>query len=706
MVDRSNFAVRWVARGCTAALVMCVALSAGLACGGSSGSGGSSTSSTSSGTGSSPTTGTQASTVNQDHWDTALAALSSPYQRPSNEFSDPALRGWSELLRRAWPAFQLVIGPPLEQAIRTQLTGLTASNGAVVTSIRTLTLDIGAAPGLSSPDPSSVSLDVPAAPGAWGVTATLDVQVPIQTQVLGIPISTVIAGDLTAEIRNLRFVSDVVFDLTDPANPKPVGAVSPRVTFQLVLSSNTPLIQGLTGTLTQVLDPVIRAGLAVGGIYIQQQLTGMLQGVGGQTWGLGGPGIQPVQNPVNLEALALQVSDEIVATHTPFGTVVDAVFDQPTYGSGNVVRYGGYGDSAIWTGHYLMAEALRFDVTGDPRARAAAEKVFEGLRKSIDVSAYDGQLSRCVIPVSSPQITSIQNGLDYSVGLVDGIAYGCEGNISRDQYLGCVMGMVQSFLRVPSLRDRARVLINRMIDYLNRNEWIAYQHDGVTPARGLFAQTPHVVWAMIKAANLVDPNRWGGLHAQYRGLSEIGWFTAWASNFEVHSSYYKFNLGHATAVIQASCETDPTLYRDYVRTLETTRDAVGHHMNGWFDSVYAFLVPARAQIFGPVVESELQHWALRSRRRQPVDLTNDPAIIAVPYTSSLLSTNSVAGATSGAQTIQVALHPIPIEKRGYTDFVWQRGPFGLTGHGNPTHQTPGVDLVLPYWLGRSYGFLP
>ncbi|MHC4829931.1 MAG: hypothetical protein ACYTFT_06195, partial [Planctomycetota bacterium] len=182
-------------------------------------------------------------------------------------------------------------------------------------------------------------------------------------------------------------------------------------------------------------------------------------------------------------------------------------------------------------------------------------------------------------------------------------------------------------------------------------------------------------------------------------------FSAWAGNLDVMSGYFKYNLAHATAVIQASAETDPSIYRDYVRTIETTRITVGHHNNAWFDSVYAFLVPAKAQPFGQLVEMELQRWTLRTRRRQTTDFRNDPTIAKGNYSTTPVGSNSGTGALGGSQTKIVALFPLPIEKRAHTDYLWQRDPFTLHKFGDPRRQPPAVDLVLPYWLGRSYGFV-
>ena len=38
-----------------------------------------------------------------------------------------------------------------------------------------------------------------------------------------------------------------------------------------------------------------------------------------------------------------------------------------------------------------------------------------------------------------------------------------------------------------------------------------------------------------------------------------------------------------------------------------------------------------------------------------------------------------------------------------TDFLWQRGPWQLSGGGAGLTETAGVDYILPYWMARYYG---
>src|SRR5579871_5632659 len=58
---------------------------------------------------------------------------------------------------------------------------------------------------------------------------------------------------------------------------------------------------------------------------------------------------------------ALAISANIQARHMPFGTILDPVFASPA--SNDITAYTHCGDSALWTGAYLAAEAFRYKVT-------------------------------------------------------------------------------------------------------------------------------------------------------------------------------------------------------------------------------------------------------------------------------------------------------------------------------------------------------
>jgi hypothetical protein len=61
------------------------------------------------------------------------------------------------------------------------------------------------------------------------------------------------------------------------------------------------------------------------------------------------------------EVDALAISRTIQERHFPHFTLLDPIFDGPA--SNQIVSYTRCGDSAIWTGHYLAAEAFRYAAT-------------------------------------------------------------------------------------------------------------------------------------------------------------------------------------------------------------------------------------------------------------------------------------------------------------------------------------------------------
>src|SRR5688500_7159822 len=102
----------------------------------------------------------------------------------------------------------------------------------------------------------------------------------------------------------------------------------------------------------------------------------------------------------SFETRALEISRIIQQRHLPFGTVLSPVHASPE--SAQIVGYSRCGDSAIWTGHYLAAEAFRYAVTRSPEALAAARLALRGIHSLVAVTGQDRLLARCVLRADSP----------------------------------------------------------------------------------------------------------------------------------------------------------------------------------------------------------------------------------------------------------------------------------------------------------------
>ncbi len=51
-----------------------------------------------------------------------------------------------------------------------------------------------------------------------------------------------------------------------------------------------------------------------------------------------------------------------------------------------------------------------------------------------------------------------------------------------------------------------------------------------------------------------------------------------------------------------------------------------------------------------------------------------------------------------------ATEPLPVEQRRHSDFIWQRNPYAI-GQSAGHEQSPGLDLIEPYWIARHTGAL-
>jgi hypothetical protein len=87
------------------------------------------------------------------------------------------------------------------------------------------------------------------------------------------------------------------------------------------------------------------------------------------------------------EADALAILANIQARHLPFGTILDPIF--ASAGSDQIVGYTRCGDSAIWTGNYLAAEAFRYNVTQAPDALLHVKSAIAGIQSLADVTGIN-----------------------------------------------------------------------------------------------------------------------------------------------------------------------------------------------------------------------------------------------------------------------------------------------------------------------------
>src|ERR1700694_4626532 len=103
------------------------------------------------------------------------------------------------------------------------------------------------------------------------------------------------------------------------------------------------------------------------------------------------------------EGDALAILANIKARHLPYGAILDPIFTLTD--SDQIADYTRCGDSALWTGHYLAAEAFRYKGTQAPDALSNLMASISSLKALIDVTGTN-LLARCMVPANSPYAAS------------------------------------------------------------------------------------------------------------------------------------------------------------------------------------------------------------------------------------------------------------------------------------------------------------
>jgi uncharacterized protein (TIGR03437 family) len=365
------------------------------------------------------------------------------------------------------------------------------------------------------------------------------------------------------------------------------------------------------------------------------------------------------------EADALAISAKIQARFLPFGTILEPTYASAT--SNQIVDYTDCGDSALWTGAYLAAEAFRYNVTQSADALNNVRIALAGLKALIDVTG-DNRLARCMAMANSPYAASISSQ-ESSNRIKQNPPWIWVDNTSRDQVVGAFFGLGAAFDLVNDAAVRSGIsdVATRLLGFIAGHQWSP--NDDIS---NTFVLRPEELQMLLDVARHVNPSN------KVSGPLLVPPIDAGAA-FDVlsNSSYFKFNLDFMSFYNLVRLGNDSS----YLKAYQIVRNHTASHQNAFFDMIdRALQGPNSAR--DAEANMLLDQWLLRPVRDPHVDLTN-----TVPVCGS------------------EACIPVPVPLRTPTDFLWQRDPFQLTGGASSTIESPGIDYILPYWMGRYYGLI-
>jgi uncharacterized protein (TIGR03437 family) len=364
------------------------------------------------------------------------------------------------------------------------------------------------------------------------------------------------------------------------------------------------------------------------------------------------------------EADAVAISAGIQARHMPFGTILDPMYASPT--SNQIVGYTRCGDSALWTGAYLAAEAFRYKVTGSADAFNNVKTALAGLKGLADVTG-DNRLARCMVLANSPYAAGIESEEAANKIYPNGQWIWVD-NTSRDQVVGAFFGLGVAYDVVDDAGVKSDIadLTTRLIGFIAQHQWSP--NDDIS---NTFVVRPEELQMLVQVARYVNPSN------SINGPSLLPVEAGVAVDVKSNSSYFKFNLDYMSFYNLVRLQNNS----DNQAAYQIVRNYTASHQNAFFDIVDAALEAANASRDAEM-RSLLDQWLQRPKRETYVDLSRTVAVC-------------------GSEACQ----PIPVPLRPTLEFLWQIDPFQLAGGGDGTVEGSGIDYILPYWMGRYYGVI-
>jgi hypothetical protein len=395
-----------------------------------------------------------------------------------------------------------------------------------------------------------------------------------------------------------------------------------------------------------------------------------------------------------LHAKAEKYLDYYKRYHLPHGLNADVWWTD--YDRSQVYRLEGLGDSAAWTGHYLAALALRYHLTRDPETRSDILAVLDKFDLLTVVSGREGYIARYAGPATDAGYQGY-----YSVygrgedpdrpGLGKRAYRGVEpytdmvwlGYSSRDTYDGVNFGLATTLAYVDDaeIRGRIKSIVERVADRLIPDDWSIPDGKGHTTRA-----TPWYKMAWMRTILTVNPEKYDQLMEEYEESCETLSRSRRVSN-KWYREYFANNLRFIRTFALCALEEDPARKKMLADALEWMYGAVADHLNAQFAAIYLAgtgnedSLGARAVLQGMLVDYPDPPKFFRA-----IDHRNDPAIEARDdaYTRYAL----------------LAREQIP------DDFIWQRSPCLRHGKQDLPYELPGIDVFLPYWMGRVAGVIP
>lgn len=383
-------------------------------------------------------------------------------------------------------------------------------------------------------------------------------------------------------------------------------------------------------------------------------------------------------------------------------------------------------NDGTWTAMYMAMESLRWAVTKDPEAREHALAAYETLELFERVTPIDGFFARTIIPATQTHMADANHVMtpeEYAERRVrdprtkrvderwrlsaDG-KWRWKGDTSSDEMAGQMFGYYFFYELAATEEERVRIRkhVATIMDYIIEGGYTIRDLDGIHTRWG--------VWAPESVKN--DPDwRVEGVNKTFEILSYLKASYHITGDEKYQREYIKLIEEHGYAEIARrpksygrserthiqddliamatpallTYETDPELHAMFMEGITWAYQTIEHDQNIYFNFTYGMAGGTNFHLEESVAfmrdqPLDLRQWTIDNSKREDITFSRHPMLRPM-------------------QTDRM----LPPSERGV--MRWDKNPWAaISGdfHDAQGHrESSGVFWLLPYWMGRYYGFI-
>ncbi len=396
---------------------------------------------------------------------------------------------------------------------------------------------------------------------------------------------------------------------------------------------------------------------------------------------------------MTLEEKAKLFERRIRKRHTRYGFVNSCALERP--GDPDSFIYEASDNDGSWTALYLTAESFRYAVTKEEEAKRLARQSFRALVSLEEKTPIDGFPARAIVKKDERIIKSQGEWHDSPDG-----DWQWKGDTSSDEIVSHFFAYSIYYDLVAGEREKEEVrkIVRKIADHLLRNDFNLIDLDGKRTTWGVFSPKLLNEESWFEQRGLNSLQILSHLKVAYHITSDQKYQDAYLNLIKDH--HYALNtieqrpvepakiyhhddeLAFLTYYPLLKYEEEEDLRAIYLKSLRRTWEIVKPKKNPNYNFIYGTSGAGEFDLEESVktlqdIPLDLIYWTIRNSHREDIKVKPE---------------------AKGE-----AMEVLPHKERPMSK--WDGNPYRLDGGHEGRSEDDGAFFLLPYWLGRYYGFI-